>query len=168
MVDVKLPVAFTAEVKRPFAAVILEPVGVIPLEPGFLEKVRKICDEFGTVLIFDEMVSGFRVALGGTSEFCGVLPDLACFGKAMANGFPISAVVGCREIMQKMEDIFFSVTFGGETISLAAAAATIDKLERENVPIRLAKRGRILTQRANMVLAQHGLQEIMKFSGSRN
>lgn len=149
-----------------FAAVILEPAGVAPLEPGFLEATRAICDQYGSLLIFDEMVCGFRVALGGASEAHNVSPDLACFGKAIANGFPLSAVVGRRSIMQKMEDIFFSGTFGGEAVSLAAAAATIDKLESKNVPARLAKRGGTLTHRTNAVFERHGLHEFMKFSGN--
>lgn len=149
-----------------FAAVILEPIGNNPPEPGFLERIREICDQYGIVLIFDEIICGFRVALGGASEAYGVLPDLACFGKSMANGFPISAVVGRREIMRGMEEIFFSGTFSGETASLAAAAATIDKLERHNIPTRLTNRGAVLRSALNKTFSKHGFGNIMQIGGN--
>ena len=149
-----------------FAAVILEPIGMRPPEPGFLERIRKICDRYGIVLIYDEIVCGFRVALGGMSEASDVMPDLACFGKSMANGFPISAVVGRRDLMQRMEDIFFSGTFSGETISLAAAAATIDKLENQNIPTRLANRGGVLTTALNKLFSKHGFSDIIQIKGN--
>jgi len=149
-----------------FAAVILEPIGMNPPDPGFLERIREICDRYGAVLIFDEIICGFRVALGGASEAYGVLPDLACFGKSMANGFPISAVVGRREIMRGMEEIFFSGTFSGETASLAAAAATIDKLERHNIPSRLTNRGEVLRSALNQLFSKHGFGNIMQIGGN--
>ena len=149
-----------------FAAVILEPIGMRPPEPGFLERIREICDRYGIVLIFDEIVCGFRVALGGMSAASGVMPDLACFGKSMANGFPLSAVVGRRDLMRRMEDIFFSGTFSGETISLAAAAATIDKLENQNIPTRLANRGGVLTTALNKLFSKHGFSDIIQIKGN--
>ena len=94
-----------------FAAVILEPTGACEPEDGFLERVRELCDQYGVVLVFDEIVTGFRVDMGGAQRKYGVTPDLATFGKAMANGMPISTIVGRREIMKLMDDIFFSGTF---------------------------------------------------------
>lgn len=73
------------------------------------------------MLVFDEMITGFRFAPGGAQELFGVVPDLATFGKGMANGYPLSAIAGRAEIMDWMEEVFFSFTFGGETLSLAAA-----------------------------------------------
>jgi glutamate-1-semialdehyde 2,1-aminomutase/spore coat polysaccharide biosynthesis protein SpsF len=115
------------------AAVILEPMAAAYPHPGYLEAVRELTAQNGIVLVFDEVITGFRFALGGAQAYFGVTPDLACFGKAMANGMPISTVLGRADIMRKMEDVFYSGTFGGEALSLAAAIATIDKLEREDV-----------------------------------
>ena len=107
------------------AAVIMEPVGSVEPENAFLHEVRSLTQREGALLIFDEIITGFRLAIGGAQEHFGVVPDMACCGKAMANGFPLSAVVGQREIMKVFDDIFFSFTFGGEAVSLAAAKATI-------------------------------------------
>lgn len=112
------------------AAVIMEPLNIAPPADGFLEKVRDLCTRHGIVLIFDEIITGFRYHLGGAQSYFGVIPDLATFGKGMANGMPLSAIVGKREIMILMNDIFFSGTFGGETLSLAAAKATIEKMKK--------------------------------------
>ncbi|MEM0553281.1 MULTISPECIES: aminotransferase class III-fold pyridoxal phosphate-dependent enzyme [Aeromonas] len=124
-----------------FAAVILEPMNVTWPTPDFLPGLRQLCDAHGALLIFDETITGFRYHLGGAQSLFGVTPDLAAFGKGMANGFPISAVVGRRQYMKRMEDIFFSGTFGGDVIALAAANAVIKKMRRLDVPKRLAERG---------------------------
>jgi len=115
------------------AAVILEPVGLVEPRDGFLPQVRDLTRKEGAVLIFDEVVTGFRLALGGAQAYYGVVPDLACVGKAMGNGYPIAAVVGRRHIMELFDEIFFSFTFGGETLSLAAAKATLEELREKNV-----------------------------------
>lgn len=112
------------------AAVIMEPLNIAPPEDGFLEKVRDLCTRHGIVLVFDEIITGFRYHLGGAQSHFSVTPDLATFGKGMANGMPLSAIVGKKEIMMLMNDIFFSGTFGGETLSLAAAKATIEKMQQ--------------------------------------
>lgn len=147
------------------AAVIVEPAGGASPAPGYLEAVRKLTADTGTVLIFDEIITGFRIHLGGAQAYYGVTPDLACFGKSMANGMPISAVVGRGEIMKKMEDIFFSGTFGGEALSLAASIATIDKLQRENVVARVWNRGTQLRDQSNKIIAECGLTDQMAFTG---
>lgn len=147
------------------AAVIMEPTSKEPTQPGYLEGVRAIADRYGTILIFDEIVTGFRVAMGGAQEKSGVTPDLACFGKAMGNGMPISAVVGRRDIMSLMEDIFFSATYGGEALSLTASITTIDKLERENAPARMAKRGTMLINKVNQAFDEAGIGGIVQFGG---
>ena len=117
------------EHKGEFAAVIMEPVNFWPPAAGFLEGVRELAHEHGALLIFDEICSGFHFGLGGAQKKFGVTPDLACFGKAMGNGFPISCVVGRADVMKVFEDIFFSFTFGGEVASMAAAMKVLDVLE---------------------------------------
>lgn len=139
------------------AAVILEPCGFEEPASGFLEGLRELADKHGFLLIFDEIVSGFRIHIGGAQTFYGVTPDLACFGKSLGNGMPVSALVGRRVFMQKMNDIFFSGTFGGESLSLAAAIATIHKLQRENVIDRLRTLGSILTDAINIKLSTRKL-----------
>ncbi|MCD5326846.1 aminotransferase class III-fold pyridoxal phosphate-dependent enzyme [Chromobacterium piscinae] len=123
------------------AAVILEPMNVSEPAPGFLEGVKELAHSYGAVLIFDETITGFRYANGGAQELFGVKPDLATFGKGLANGYPVSAVAGRADIMQLMEEIFFSFTFGGETLSLAASLATMEKLESEPVLETIARQG---------------------------
>ena len=124
------------------AAVILEPMNVTEPLPGFLESVKELARKQGALLIFDETVTGFRYAIGGAQQHFGVSPDLATFGKGLANGYPVSAVAGRADVMQLMEEIFFSFTFGGETLSLAAALATMRKLAREPVIEMLYSQGR--------------------------
>jgi len=110
------------------AAVIMEPMIIEEPVSEFLEAVKTICHQNEALLIFDEMVTGFRWSLGGAQEFFAVTPDLATFGKGIANGMPLAALVGRQEIMQRMEDIMISTTFGGETLSLAAAKVTIETM----------------------------------------
>src|SRR6266480_5069350 len=112
-----------------FAAVIMEPFNFEEPQAGFLSGVRDLAKENGAVLIFDEICSGFHFGLGGAQKLFGVTPDMACFGKAMANGFPISCVVGRKEIMRSFDEIFFSFTFAGEVASMAAAMKVLDILE---------------------------------------
>ena len=127
------------------AAVILEPVVFEHPAPGFLEGIRQLCSQHGTVLIFDEMWTGFRLAVGGAQEYFGVTADLACFSKAVANGMPISILTGRSDIMQLCDrDVFFFTTFGGEALSLAAAKATIIELQQQDVPAYLDNLGTML------------------------
>src|SRR5881628_1514139 len=147
------------------AAVIMEPVGVDEPAPDFLPRVATLTHANGAVLIFDEIVTGFRLALGGAQERFGVTPDLACFGKAMANGFPLSAVVGRREIMEVFDEIFFSFTFGGEALSLAAARATIAKLRDENVIEHLWRQGTALRDGYTALAREVGLASLTQCLG---
>lgn len=129
------------------AAIILEPAVFEAPKPGFLEELRAICDKRGIVLIFDEMWTGFRFALGGAQERFGVKADLVCFSKAVANGMPLSMLTGRADIMRLLDkDVFFFTTFGGEALSLAAAKATIDELRKHDVPKVLETRGRKLRE----------------------
>jgi len=121
-----------SEYPHQIAAVIMEQPGIEP-QNNFLQKIKDVTHRNGAVFILDEMVTGFRYALGGAQEYYKVTPDLACFGKGMANGFPISCVGGKKEIMQEFNQVFFSTTFGGETLSLVAAIATINEIRKKNV-----------------------------------
>ncbi len=127
------------------AAIILEPFVFEPPKDNFLHELRKLCDDNGILLIFDEMWTGFRVALGGAQEYFGVKADMATFSKAVANGMPLSILTGRKEVMKVLdEDVFFYTTFGGEALSLAAAKATIEELRDKNVPAYLAAQGKKL------------------------
>jgi glutamate-1-semialdehyde 2,1-aminomutase len=149
-----------------YAAVIIEPTGVEAPAPGFLARLRELTARSGVVLVFDEIITGFRIHLGGAQAEYGVTPDLACFGKALGNGTPISAIVGRREIMDDMYEIFFSGTFGGEALSLAASIATIDKLSRENAVPHMRAFGRQLMARTNAIIERHGLGSVMRLGGA--
>ena len=147
-----------------FAAVIVEPAGLIKTNVSFLKDLKKICKKQNIVLIFDEVISGFRIDIGGAQKFYGVTPDLSCFGKSMANGYPLSALVGKRKIMRLMEDIFFSTTFGGDTIALVAALATIKKMQDLNVITKVKKHGTKLIKSINIILLKHNMQDYISIS----
>ncbi len=148
-----------------FAAVILEPMNVVEPATGFLERIKELAHAHGALLVFDETITGFRYSNSGAQGLFGVIPDLATFGKGLANGFPISVVAGPREIMRLMEEIFFSFTFGGETLSLAAAKATLLKLRREPVTQRLAAKGNRCRAAIEGLIRFHGLTETFSVSG---
>src|SRR5262249_37030736 len=148
------------------AALILEPAGAAEPQLGYLQELKDLVHRHGALLIFDEVITGFRWSLGGAQAYYGVAPDLACFGKAMGNGMPISAVVGRADIMRLMEDIFYSGTFGGETLSLAAAIATIDKIEREGVIDRLWTTGGELMTQVKARIAAAGLSDALGLVGA--
>ncbi|RJQ30962.1 MAG: glutamate-1-semialdehyde 2,1-aminomutase [Peptococcaceae bacterium] len=154
------------------AAVILEPVSTEAPEDGFLQKVRDLTRSNGTVLIFDEMISGFRWHLSGAQEYFGVIPDLSTFGKAMGNGFSAAALVGKREIMElgglthDREKVFLlSSTHGGETHAIAAAIATINEMREKKVIGHIWRLGRDLQNGFNEVCRESGLSEYVRMSG---
>jgi glutamate-1-semialdehyde 2,1-aminomutase/spore coat polysaccharide biosynthesis protein SpsF len=125
------------------AAVIMEiPAGEPP--DGYLPAAIDLAHSCGALFVLDEIVTGFRYALGGAQERYGIRPDLACFGKGMANGFPLAAVVGSADAMRVFEEIFFSMTYSGETVSLAAALATLRMLRDEPVIDRIWETGAAL------------------------
>lgn len=139
------------------AAVVMEPTGVVEPQPGFLAGVKELTHRHGAVLVYDEIVTGFRWAIGGAQEFFGVTPDLACCGKAMGNGYPIAAVMGRRDLMEVFDEVFFSFTFGGETASLAASKAVLEKLRREPVIPHLWEQGQKLKDGYNTLAAAFGV-----------
>jgi glutamate-1-semialdehyde 2,1-aminomutase len=157
--------ALFAELPGQIAAVILEPMNVAYPAQGFLEGVRDLTHEHGAVLVFDETITGFRFAKGGAQALFGVTPDLATFGKGLANGYPLAAVAGRRDIMKLMEEVFFSFTMGGETLSLAAAKAVLDKIEREPVIERITAQGEKVIAGLKERIARHGADGFASVSG---
>jgi len=145
------------------AAVIMEPVlcnsGCIPPAADYLERVREIAHSSGALLIFDEIITGFRMALGGAQSYYGVTPDLATFGKAVAGGLPLSVVAGRRAILEMLCDggVSFGGTFNGNPVSLAGARATVEELSRDG--------GRLL-ENANRI-GRH-LMEGIRAAGARH
>ncbi len=121
--------------------IMMEPVRSVDPEPGFLEGVREVADRLGAVLVFDEITSGFRTRVGGIHATYDVEPDVAVFGKALGNGYPISAVIGREEVMDAAQDAFISSTFWTERTGYAAALAALDKMERCSVPDHLIRAG---------------------------
>ncbi len=143
------------------ACVILEPFTFERPQPGFIEELRRLCDRNGALLVFDEMWTGFRCALGGAQELLGVRADLALFSKAMANGMPISAVTGRREVMALLEkEVFFFTTFGGEALSLAASIACIRYIRDHGVIARIAERGEALSEGLRHLIGTLGLDYV--------
>jgi glutamate-1-semialdehyde 2,1-aminomutase len=132
------------------AAIITEPVmcnsGCIEPVAGFLQGLRELCDRHGVVLIFDEVITGFRLGLGGAQQYYGVIPDLAVFGKALASGYPISVLAGKRQLMEKIADgtVIHAGTMNSGNPSIAAAQATLEVLETDNVHPRLYDLGQRL------------------------
>ncbi len=128
--------ALRAALGQHVAALIMEIPGTQPPD-GYLQAAIDLTHDAGALFILDEIVTGFRYALGGAQERFGIRPDLACFGKGMANGFPLAAVVGSADAMRAFERVFFSMTYSGEAVSLAAALATLKLLRDEPVIERL-------------------------------
>jgi len=147
------------------AAVVMEPIGVEDPKPGFLQAVRDLCTTHGAVLVFDEIVTGFRLHLGGAQAHFGVKPDIACFGKAMANGFPLAAVVGDRDIMLTFDEVFFSGTFGGDASSLAACKATIEEMQEKAVLTHTWRVGQNLQSGLSELISRYGLENVVRIVG---
>lgn len=140
------------------ACVIIEPFVFEEEKNNFLQDLRKVCDENGTLLIFDEMWTGFRIAKGGAQEYFNVKADLACFSKAVANGMPVSILTGRADVMQLLEkDVFFFTTFGGEALSLAATKATLTEIVEKNLPEVLDRQGKKLKDGYNKIASELGM-----------
>lgn len=140
------------------AAVIMEPVPMEDPQKGYLEEVRKITKDNGIILIFDEIITAIRMGLGGAQAYYKVTPDLTCLGKSMANGMPIFCVAGKREIMEKTGEVFFSTTFGGEAVSMAAAIATIDFVKKHKVVEHTWKMGSRLYDGINGLIKKYNIK----------
>jgi len=166
--------------KNKISCVIMEPITVNGPKSGkngstlwgdydkkknFLTDVKSLCRKNGALLIFDEVVTGFRYDIGGAQKMFGVTPDLGCFAKAMSNGIPLSAITGKKKYMKYLEKTFFSFTYGGDCVGLAAAKATINKIEKKNVIDHLYKVGSRLKKGMNELIKIYDLEEMLECSG---
>ena len=148
------------------ACVILEPFVFEAPKDNFLQELKDLCEANGTLLIFDEMWTGFRIALGGAQEYFQVTPHLACYSKAFANGMPISLLTGKKDILDLFkEEVFFFTTFGGEALSLAAAVATITEMKEKNVAAYLAEKGKKLKDGYNTLAAELNIAHYTRCTG---
>ncbi|UCD97981.1 MAG: aspartate aminotransferase family protein [Chloroflexota bacterium] len=145
------------------AAIIVEPMlgnaaSVMP-QPGFLEKIRQLCDEYGIVMIFDEVKTGFRVARGGAQELFGIRADLATYAKAMGNGFPIAAIAGKEDVMMTIEpgSMAHGGTYTGNIVGAAAADITLDILENQPILETIQQRGKALMNGIAEILTEAGI-----------
>lgn len=158
---------------RKIAALILEPARVDDPKDGFLHEVQRLCHENGALFILDEMITGFRWNNGGAQTLYGVVPDLSCFGKALANGFSVSALAGKREYMRlgglehtdRPRVFLLSTTHGAETHSLAAAIATMRTYRNEPVIDHLCRQGSTLKEAIEEAVRRHGLSDHFKVVG---
>jgi len=153
------------ESRKDIACVIMEPMNSTFPAPGFLEGVREITKLHGIVLVFDETITGFRFSEGGAQAFFNVTPDLSTFGKGIANGFPLSVITGKREIMMEMEEVFFSGTFGGELLSLAAAKVVLQAHIEKRIVRKLIEKGDQLKSLVNMAIDKTGAGNLLALSG---
>ncbi len=154
------------ELDNDTACVILEPMIFDWPQDYFLEKIRDLCTGKGVLLIFDEMWTGFRWALGGAQEYFSIKADLACYSKAVANGMPIAVLAGRKDIMQLFDkEVFFYSTFGGETLSLAALIATVKELRDCNVLNYIADQGWRLMQGYNQLATEIGISNYTHCKG---
>jgi len=151
--------------KGKFAAIIMEPLSYTLPKNNFLKKVKVLAKEHGALLIFDEICTGFRVSLGGAQKLYKVIPDLATFGKGMANGFPLSALVGKKKYMNQISKVFFSGTFGGETLSLSACKQTIKFLIINNTINKNILKGEKIKAILNAHLKKNNLENVLEFDG---
>lgn len=155
------------------AAIIVEPVagnmGVVPPAEGFLEGLRDACDEYGVVLIFDEVITGFRVALGGAQERYGVMPDLTTLGKIIGGGFPVGAFGGKREIMEHLAPVgpvYQAGTLSGNPVAMVAGLALIEALEQPGVYDELERKGARLEAGLRRAVASAGVEAFLTRVGS--
>ena len=149
------------------AGIVMTPVKFDAPEDDFLEQVREIADREDALLVFDEILTGFRFGLGGAQEYFGVTPDLTCFAKAMANGYPVSALVGRSDVMDVItdDDFVYSMTYAGETLSLAAAKAAIDVMVDEDVTEHVWRQGETLSTGYNDLVAEFDLESYTECQG---
>jgi glutamate-1-semialdehyde 2,1-aminomutase len=175
-----------AEHKNEVAAIIMEPViGQKPVcslgkskcdrsftascnkcpQSEFLSSVKELAQDAGALLIFDEMISGFRFALGGGGEYFGVSPDLATFGKGVTNGMPLGILAGKAEHMSQFDKVFLSSTYAPETLTLAAASANIDFYKENDVIGCIWEKGEYITNGFEEVISKHSLKKNVSLAG---
>lgn len=151
--------------KGELAAVIMEPMNSRYPEPGYLEQVRNLTKQNGIVLIFDEICTGIRLAEGGAQEYFKVVPDLSVFGKGIGNGYPISAVMGSERFMSLSSEVFFSGTFGGEALSLAACRSVLEFVKNNAVVDNLRIKGERIVAGVNSIINELDMGHVFSLSG---
>ena len=157
--------AMFEQYKDRVAAVIMEPVIVEKPEDNYLQKVKDLTHKNGALLIFDEMISGFKFAMGGVQEYLGVVPDLATFGKGITNGMPLGVLAGKEEYMKEFDKVFLSSTYAPEALTLAAASANIDFYKRHNVVDELWSKGEYIENGFNAVIDQYSVRQNISLAG---
>ena len=165
--------AVMEEQGKDVAAIILEPVagnmGVVPPKPGFLEGLRHWCNETGALLIFDEVMTGFRLALGGAQELYGIRPDLTCLGKVIGGGLPVGAYGGRRDIMSKVAplgEVYQAGTLSGNPLAVTAGLTTLRLLNKPGVYDELEERSSYLFTEMSRLAAKHKVVSTMNRVGS--
>ena len=158
--------------KRDVAAIIMEPAmcntSAIRPKDGYLEGVRQVCTETGTILIFDEVITGFRVSSGGAQKVLGVTPDLCTFGKAIANGFPVAAIAGRADLMDMMVPgkVVHGGTYNGHPVNMAATVAVLKELQKGEVYKKIEKSGKRLMDGIGTILRDHQVpNRVQGFAG---
>lgn len=147
------------------ACVVMEAMNFEWPKDGFLQAVKDVCHKNGALFVIDEMVTGFRYANGGAQGYFGVIPDLATLGKGLANGYPISMVCGRADVMKLFEDCFFSFTFGGETLSLAACLATMTKYQTHPIVDTMKRNGQKILDGISTLIEKYDLANIFQIGG---
>ena len=147
------------------ACVIMEAMNISEPTNSFLYQVQDLAKKNGAVFILDETITGFRYDIGGAQKYFNITPDLATFGKGMSNGFPISAIAGRPDIMKFFEEVFFSFTFGGETLSIIASLACIKKYQEQNVTEFLKKQGEKIFNGVNNIIKKNNSENIFDIKG---
>ena len=149
------------------AAIFIEPIlgnsaGIMP-RPGYLEKIRELCDRYGIVMVFDEVKTGFRVANGGAQEYFGIKADLVTYAKALGNGFPIAAIAGKEKVMMTVHpgSVAHGGTYSGNVAGTAAAVATLEILETQPIIATINQRGRKLMDGLSEVLTEAGIPHVV-------
>jgi len=172
--DIDIFKSFITEIDDDVAGVIMEPIlcntGCIVPRPGYLEAVREITRERGIVLIFDEVITGFRVGLGGAQELLGITPDLAVFAKAVAAGFPLAVLAGSREIMELLQsrNVMHGGTYNSNVMTTAAGIAALQELSRDDGRLmhEMDRRGRSLKQGLQELAKKHDEQMLLQGFGA--
>lgn len=163
------------ENKDQVAALIVEPIphniGCIMPQPGFLQGLRSLCTQYGALLIFDEVITGFRHDMGGFQKIAGVTPDITTMGKAMANGYPIAAIAGKREYMKRFNtehggDVWFAGTYNGHAVGTAASIATLEMMENEPVHEHIFRLGDKMRNGIRSIHDRLGINAIVAGFGS--
>tara|TARA_B100000989_G_scaffold100035_1_gene73028 strand:- start:1357 stop:2733 length:1377 start_codon:yes stop_codon:yes gene_type:complete len=167
--------------KNKIAAVIMEPLTVespkcqktfcsnkkckIVCQKSFLNDVREMTKKNNSLLIFDEIITGFRFDYGGAQKLTNVTPDLSCFAKAISNGVPLSAIVGKKKYMSVLDKVFFSFTYGGDCIGLAAAKTSLKKIKDHKVIPKIYKNGKLLKDSINFLIRNYNLEKLLNCIG---